>query len=244
MTLKHWEPTTQTNALHAQIEYVLAGVDHRRDSTDVLEVAFETVDRVRTPKSWKHKKNYTGQYWAATTGGHVWFESLYERIALMQLDRDPRVAAISSQPMWIYWTGTARSHVPDFFVRFRDGSAAVVDVKPMARIEPDDAEAFDWTSILCRELGWDYYVVHDVSESEGRNLRFLSGYRYERWRDSASIEIVHSHAGESSRLSEWASLLEGVAPQPLGAVYSALWWRDLVFDASRHLSLTTVAKAA
>ncbi len=97
MSLKRWEPAATVNAPHAQIEYVLRGVDHRRDSADVVDVAFEAVDKVRTPKSWKHKKNYTGQYWAATTGGHVWFESLYERVALMQMDRDPAVAAISSQ---------------------------------------------------------------------------------------------------------------------------------------------------
>lgn len=65
--LKYWEPTTQMIAPHAQIEYVLGGVDHRRESVDVTEVAFERVNRVRTPKSWKHKRNYTGQYWAATT---------------------------------------------------------------------------------------------------------------------------------------------------------------------------------
>ena len=117
-------------------------------------------------------------------------------------------------------------------------------MKPLALIESDDIEAFDWTSILCRELGWDYFVVSDISESEGRNLRFLSGYRYERWRDSAAVEVVRSHAGESTRLSEWASLLASVSRQPLGAVYSALWWRDLLFDSSRHLALTTVAKAA
>ncbi|PZU45127.1 TnsA-like heteromeric transposase endonuclease subunit [Microbacterium aurum] len=244
MTLKRWEPAATVNAPHAQIEYVVRGVDHRRDSVDVVDVPFETVDKVRTPKSWKHKKNYTGQYWAATTGGHVWFESLYERVALMQMDRDPAVAAISSQPMWIDWAGTPRRHAPDFFVRFCNGSAAVIDVKPLLRIKPDDVEAFDWTSALCGELGWDYFVVHDISESEGRNLRFLSGYRYDRWRDSASVDVMRAHSGESARLSEWASLLEGVSAQPLGAVYSALWWRDLIFDSSRRLSLTTVAKAA
>lgn len=158
MSLKRWEPAAAVNAPHAQIEYVLRGVDHRLDSADVRDVAFEAVDNVRTPKSWKHKKNYTGQYWAATTGGHVWFESLYERVALMQMDRDPAVAAISSQPMWIDWAGTPRRHAPDFFVRFRNGSAAVVDVKPLLRIKPDDVEAFDWTSALCGELGWEYFV--------------------------------------------------------------------------------------
>lgn len=244
MTLERWEPATEVSAPRAQVEFILRGVEGRRDSADVVDVEFEAVDKVRTPKSWKHKRNYTGHYWAATTGGHVWFESLYERVALMQMDRDPGVAAISSQPMWIYWAGTSRRHAPDFFVRFRDGSAAVVDVKPQSRIEPDDAEAFDWTSVLCDELGWDYFVVRDISESEGRNLRFLSGYRYDRWRDLASVDVMRAHSGESARLSEWASLLEGVAAQPLGAVYSALWWRDLIFAPSRRLSLTTVVKAA
>ena len=46
MTLKHWEPATQTHAPHAQLEYVLGGMDQRRDSADVREVAFESVDRV------------------------------------------------------------------------------------------------------------------------------------------------------------------------------------------------------
>ena len=60
MTLKHWEPTTQMIAPHAQFEYFLGGVDYRRDSADVPGVAFESANRVRTPTSWKHKKNYTG----------------------------------------------------------------------------------------------------------------------------------------------------------------------------------------
>ncbi|MFV0534710.1 MAG: TnsA-like heteromeric transposase endonuclease subunit, partial [Cumulibacter sp.] len=225
MTLKRWEPPGDTHAPHVQIEYILGGVDHRRNAADVAGVAFERVDRVRVPTSWKHKKNYTGQYWAATTGRHVWFESLYERVALMQLDRDPLVAALSSQPMWIYWAGTARRHAPDFFVRFRGGSAAVIDVKPQARITPKDVRTFDWTAVFCAERGWEYFVVRDIGESEGRNVRFLSGYRYDRWRDPAAVEVLHAHAGESTRLSEWAGLLDRVSPQPLGAVYSALWWR-------------------
>lgn len=122
-----------------------------------------------------------------------------------------------------------------------------MDVKPLALIEPDDIEAFDWTSILCEELGWGYFVVSDISESEGRNLRFLSGYRYERWRDSAAVEIVHSHAGESTRLSEWASLRARVSPQPLGAVYSAssgLAPEGVVILLGGPLVLSAVAAAA
>lgn len=61
--------------VHAQIEFVRDGDPSRRDASDVLDVPFESVARVRTPASWKHKRNYEGLYWAATIEEHVWFES-------------------------------------------------------------------------------------------------------------------------------------------------------------------------
>ena len=78
----------------------------------MLGVEFEIVDRVRVPASWKHKRNYEGYYWAATTGGHVWFESLYERAALMRIDRDRDVVGIAAQPMWIHWSSDGGKHAP------------------------------------------------------------------------------------------------------------------------------------
>lgn len=44
--------------LHAQIEFTCDGDSSRLDASDVLEIAFESVDRVRTPALWKHKRNY------------------------------------------------------------------------------------------------------------------------------------------------------------------------------------------
>lgn len=75
-------------SVHAQFEFVLGGRRERLDLVDAAGVAFEAVDVVRVPSSWKHKRNYEGYYWAATTGAHVWFESLYERAALMRFDRE------------------------------------------------------------------------------------------------------------------------------------------------------------
>lgn len=244
MMLTPWPANPAVKVPHAQVEFARGGVAERLDSADVGAVPFESVDRVRVPASWKHKVNYTGYYWAATTGGHVWFESLYEKAALMRLDRDADVLAISAQPMWIHWAGEKRRHAPDFFVRFRDGSAALVDVKPARNIEASDVEAFDRTRVLCDELGWGYVVVDDISDQEARNLRFLSGYRYARWQEARCAEVLQEHAGESARLTVWAELLRDAFPEPLGAVYSALWWRQLLFDSSRHLSLSTTAKAA
>lgn len=245
MVLTHWQQQSTAAVPHAQVEFKRCGVVTRLDETDARVVVFEDVDRVRVPESWKHKSNYAGFYWAATTSRHVWFESLYEMAALMRLDRDPEVLAISAQPMWIHWPGSGvQRHAPDFFVRFRDGSAALVDVKPERNIKPKDVVAFDRTLALCDKFGWDYFVVDDVSEQEARNLRFLSGYRYPRWREERCVELLREHAGRSARLSAWAELLRAAFPEPLGAVYSALWWRDLLFDSSGQLSLATTAKAA
>ncbi|WP_349885562.1 TnsA-like heteromeric transposase endonuclease subunit [Microbacterium sp. WHRI 7836] len=228
MDLTRWQPRCVGDVPPAQVEFKRRGVASRLDVADVQNVAFETVDRVREPGSWKHKVNYTGFYWAATTGGHVWFESLYEMAALMRLDRDPTVLAISAQPMRIHWAvprgqGDVQDHTPDFFVRWRDGTAALVDVKPARNIKPKDIVAFDRTLSLCSELGWDYFVVDDISEAEAHNLRFLSGYRYARWHDETCVELLHEQAGRAARLSVWEELLRDACPEPLrtGPIWSA-----------------------
>ena len=127
-----------TVSVRADFEWVLDGRHNRRDAMDAPDVAFELADVVRVPASWKHKRNYEGYYWAATTASHVWFESLYERAALMRLDRDGRVAGLASQPMWIHWPQGHGKHAPDFFVRYHDGGAALIDVRPAEHIGDDD----------------------------------------------------------------------------------------------------------
>ncbi|WP_193599395.1 TnsA-like heteromeric transposase endonuclease subunit [Microbacterium sp. YJN-G] len=226
-----------------EIEWVASGRRDRRSAVDVAGVLFEVTDRVRQPESWKHKKNYEGFYWAATTGRHVWFESLYERAALMRFDRDRRVLAIASQPMTVHWGVGARWHVPDFFVRYRDGRGVVVDVKPAKRIDERDVETFRWTAALCEGLGWGYQVVSDISTMEDRNLRFLSGYRYDRWVSTGADVCLGAHVGEERTLQDWASELNDACPEPLGAVYSAAWWRRLQVDPDDRLSLRSMARA-
>src|SRR5664280_2889761 len=58
---------------------------------------------------------------------------------LMLLDHDPAVVGIASQPFWLFWQhdGKLRSHAPDYFARRADGSAVVVDCRPLT---PDQAE--------------------------------------------------------------------------------------------------------
>lgn len=228
---------------HVDIEWVSRGRHDRRDALDVVDVPFEAADVVRTPSSWQHKRNYEGYYWAATTGSHVWFESLYERAALMRLDRDRQVAGVAAQPMWIHWLGSGRKHAPDFFVRYRDGRAALVDVKPAQHIGDGDAEAFRCTRELCGQLGWEYLVVSDITPNEHRNLRFLSGYRFDRWFSPAVNAELRGHSGERRTVRAWAEILDGACESPLGAVYSAVWWGSLKVDETSPLALSSTATA-
>jgi hypothetical protein len=66
----------------------------------------------------------------------VGFESWLERDHLMALDFEPTVVGIASQPFWPRWAddgGVRVSHAPDFFARRADGSAVVIDCRPVER---------------------------------------------------------------------------------------------------------------
>ena len=80
---------------------------------------FERVLPVRSFGSFRGQRSFQGWWWFATTGEHVGFESWVERDAVMLLDFDPDVVAVSSQPFCLRWAGQpgARRHVPDYFGR-------------------------------------------------------------------------------------------------------------------------------
>lgn len=91
------------NPAAIEISFILGDQPYCLDARDAAHVSFELTAPVRQFPSWPGKKNYSGHHWSITTRRHISFESLYERGALLVLDRDPRVVAIASQPMWINW---------------------------------------------------------------------------------------------------------------------------------------------
>lgn len=103
---------------------------------------------------------------------------------------------------------------------------------------------FSRTAELCELLGWDYVVISDISTIEHRNLRFLSGYRFDRWISAPVNTRLRDCAGDRRTLREWAVLLDGVCAEPFGAIYSALWWGLLEVDEDSPLSLSAMAEAA
>ena len=60
-------------------------------------LSVEAARRRSAACSWKGRRNYEGRWWCSTSGGHVAFESLLERDALMMADFDVDVVAVAAQ---------------------------------------------------------------------------------------------------------------------------------------------------
>jgi hypothetical protein len=175
---------------------VLARLDGRmanvRVSTALSSLALESALPVREFFAWRGKRNYEGLWWSSTVGSHVGFESLLEREFLLAADHDREAVGIASQPFALLWprgTEGARSHVPDFFVRLRDGSGRVVDVKRPDRVGSAQRQ-FELTREACGAAGWDYEVFTGLPEPRASNLRWLAGYRQDRFAPDAAAAAV------------------------------------------------------
>ncbi|SIM53705.1 hypothetical protein SAMN04489832_0479 [Micromonospora cremea] len=193
-----------------------AGVRQREPLGSCWSVSFERAGAVRRFTSRQGQRSFSGLWFFASSGEHVGFESWLERDRLMVLDADPDVVAVASQPFWLHWDGPEERplrHAPDFFVRRRDGSAVMIDVRADDRIAPDDAVKFAATARACESVGWGYERVGALEPVLAANLRWLSGYRHPRY-------YRPEEAGRLRRVfARPTALMEGVtaAGNPLGA---------------------------
>lgn len=234
LTESLWQPSADRALTTARrVEYQLDGIRKDADPTDVSDVAFEDCGPVREFPSWPHKRFYSGRFWMARTSSHIEFESLAERQCLMELDRIQTVHAVASQPMWIEWDGTsAGRHAPDYFVRSGDGTATLVDVRPLTRIDARAQQQFDCTAAFCLDMGWQYLVYAPESKTRDANLRFLLRYRDKAWKTE------RPRASHSGTIAEIAEEL-GSARDGLARCYAAIWEGQLHADLEQPLSLRT-----
>src|SRR6266536_4787133 len=146
-----------------EVAYLTEDGDQQRTTlADAWATRFEWCLPARRFPSYKGQRHFNGRWWSSTAGGHVGYESWLERDHLMLLDHDPAVVAVASQPFWLFWPigeGKVRSHVPDYFARLADGSALVVDCRPVERIKPTDMAAFEATRSACEQVGWRYRLA-------------------------------------------------------------------------------------
>jgi hypothetical protein len=221
------------------------GANRQFDGLSMGELQTAALSEVRESKSYPDKQSYAGRYWAATTGRHHWFESLYEMRALMSFDRDPSVVGIATQPMKVTWADTKGGRFPDVLLDRTDDRPLLVDVKPRERIRERHEWAFSRTAALCAAAEVDYGIVCDLSEQEATNLRFLAGYRYPRWACPAEVrELLAVRAGEAWPLGEWIELIGETDIPARGVLYAALWRGALEVDLDAPIERDTLAASA
>lgn len=158
-------------------------VDNQRITADLLSVPLENANMARRYGAYQGKRNYEGLWWSSTNHGHVPFESLLERDYLLWADWDPRVVRVAAQPIALLWpkdTPHHHSHVPDYFVRLKDGTGALVDVKTPKGLSTHARDQLALTEAVCQEVGWGYEVFTGLPANEADNLRWLAGYRQDR----------------------------------------------------------------
>jgi hypothetical protein len=198
----------------------------------VAGIAFEDAAPARKFLSYRGQRHFPGLWWLATTGRHAGYESWLERDHVMVLDSDRLVTGVSSQPFTLTWrqAGGVMSHTPDYFVRLADGSAAVVDVRPAARIRPRDQMKFEATAAACERVGsWSFRLVHELDPVLAADVRWLSGYRHPRHGDPALGPLLRQV------FAAGAGLLDGVSQvadpiQGLPVLFHLLWRGDLAAD--------------
>jgi TnsA-like endonuclease N terminal len=182
----------------------------------------------------KGQQHLSGLWWSATTGGHVGFESWLERDHVMLLDFDAAVTGIASQPFWLRWrdqAGAGISHVPDFFARRADGSAVVVDCRPVERRGPRDLAKFEATAQACARVGWEYRLVGAADAIVTLNVRWLAGYRHPRHHRRGTADALGQvFAVPAALIAGAAAAGDPIAVLPV--LFHLLWCHELSADLS------------
>lgn len=229
-----------------EIGYVDEDGQQRLPLTEAWSVPFEACQPARGFPSYKGQRNHVGQWWTATNGDLVGYESWLERDRLLLLDFDPDTVGIVSQPFWLFWTtaeGKARSHAPDYFARLADGTALVLDVRPPDRIKPRDQVAFDATRTACDQVGWRYEVVGPAPEVLVDNVRWLAAYNHPRHHLADTAAALHAvFAAPVGLLAGAEQVGDPVAVLPV--LYHLLWRRELHVDLRRPLHPDAVVTSA
>lgn len=218
-----------------------AGVERQEPLDECAGRRFELGAPVRSFPSYRGQRNWPGWWWSATMRAHVGYESWLERDHAMALDFAPDVVAFAAQPFWMFLQVEGRrwSHAPDFFARHADGTATVIDCRPDDRIKPRDAAVFAVTARACERVGWSYQRVGALPGVEAGNLRWLAGYREERFAVAATVDRLRAAFAVPRPLLSGAGWC-GPPTSVLPVLFHLLWYHQLTVDLSAPLSASSI----
>lgn len=211
----------------------------------------ETFAPFRTFSQSRHSRSRPGVQWMKTTGTFLPYESRLESDWLLAFDFDADVVAVSTQPMDLRFgiSSSPRGHVPDMFLRLRNGVGIVVGVSSSKTLQVSETAAVraERASRFCERLGWRYRVVSDMPPCRRLNLRFLAGYRTVDPVVTELFPALVTAAGSGCAVAELVDTVAGSSGVDRvvvrAAVFAAVWDHHLVFDVDSVLTDRTVLTA-
>ncbi len=222
-----------------------------RLTPEVSRVPFELCRPIRSFPAYRGRRSHQGKYWFSRSQGHVSFESRFEMTALMAVDFRGDATAVSSNPFWLLWPKgqTYQRHAPDFFIRRRDGSALVIDVKPADRVREKDRLQHQRTRDVCLDLSWEYEEFTTIDSTEERNLRLLCAYHHPRFAPStAARTAIATYVKRSGRNGvQFGELIDITSGETeldgshlICSTYHMIWNGEIHVDLARPLTWATV----
>lgn len=233
----------------------------------------ETYEVARIFNNYKGRPNRIGWVWLATTGRSVEFESALERTVLLELDQDPNITDVWTQPFRLEGIDRSRDDLvvrtyPDFLVRLADKSVVVVQVKPRRQLlEPQQPTAvstdslkdygrkhrawkkrlanFDWEKRTLARIGWGHQVMSEPHPQVAANLRYMQVYRRPIPVDDPVSEKVLELAASREQVS-FGELAEYAGGHHVAApvILHHVWHNRLNLDWTQTLSRHTVVRSA
>jgi hypothetical protein len=213
----------------------------RLDDAGIRRFDFELADPFRHPRPHVGQRSYSGRQWVATTGAHLWFESLLERTYLLEADWDVEVDRIAAQPLRISFPSGEgpRTHVPDFLVRRRDGTIELVNVRPASKVAADQL-LFDAVVDLASALGWRSSVFTEPPIVRTRNLEWLAAYANPAADPDREHERLCAETFTSPTSLAW--VYERHDPHLVTATFRGMWTHQLDFDVDTPIDDATIVQ--
>lgn len=220
------------------------GAEHLIALEEAREIRFESCLPSRVIPHRQGQRHTPGDYWSATTGRLVGYESWLESKWMTLLDFDPDVVAFSAQPMTLYGIDTDGSweHTPDMFVRRADDSVLVLDVKnPTKTADPDVIVQAERTRWVCERLGWDYGLFAEPDPQLWKNVSWLAGFRRP---PLAGIEYLPQILSLAERPAPFADICTFIDVTELArpVLLHLCWCQDIVFDLTVPLCDSTIVR--
>lgn len=149
-------------------------------SAFALRAMSDEIAPVRKPAFYKGQTSLPGYFWMSRMDELVMYESRLEMVVLLQLDFNPLIISVVSQPCVIHYSYDSRRyrHTPDFFVRYKNDVGELINVKPRKYVEKErNLRSFAACESASVEMGFANSIRSETEPTFLSNLWWLSGYR-------------------------------------------------------------------